>query len=88
MPEQVPIDRDAQEAMKARIREKLAAKPTYDEVREALGALGFQAKEDRPALALWENGEHELFVLVHMDPKTGRLRDHVVSTFEEAEGFE
>ncbi|MDD3070333.1 MAG: hypothetical protein PHX88_03975 [Methanoculleus horonobensis] len=88
MPEQVPIDRDAQEAMKARIREMFAANPTYDEVREILGSLGFQAKEDRPALALWESGEHELFVLVHIDPKTGTLRDHAVSTFEEMEGFE
>ncbi|ABN57694.1 MULTISPECIES: hypothetical protein [Methanoculleus] len=88
MPEQVPIDRDAQEAMKARIRETLAANPAYAEVREALEALGFRAKEDRPALALWENGEHELLVLVHIDPKTGRLRDHMVSTFEETEGFE
>ncbi|BBL68846.1 hypothetical protein [Methanoculleus chikugoensis] len=88
MPEQVPIDRDAQEAMKARIRETFAANPTYDEVRELLGALGFHAKEDRPALALWENGEHELFVLVHIDPKTGTPRDYAVSTFEEAEGFE
>lgn len=88
MPEQVPIDRDAQEAMKARVRETLAGNLTYDEIREALGALGFRAKEDRPALALWENGEHELFVLVHIDPETGRLRDYAVSTFEEAEGFE
>ncbi|MDN5340372.1 MAG: hypothetical protein PWQ30_1481 [Euryarchaeota archaeon] len=88
MPEQVPIDRNAQEALRARIREKLTANPTYDEVREFLGALGFQAKEDRPALALWENGEYELFVLVHIDQKSGRLRDHAVSTFEEAEGFE
>ena len=88
MPEQVPLNRDAQEAMKARIRENLAADPTYDEVRELLGTLGFHAKEDRRALALWENGEHELFVLVQIDPETGRLRDHAVSTFEEVAGFE
>lgn len=88
MPEQVPLNRDAQEAMLARIREDLAADPTYDEIRIFLETLGFQAKEDRPALALWENGEHELFVLVHIDPKTGSPRDYAVSTFEEVEGFE
>ena len=88
MPEQVPIDREAQGSMKDRVREMFDANPTYDEIRGALGALGFQAMEDRPALALWESGEHELFVLVHMDPETGRLQDHMVSTFEEMEEFE
>jgi len=88
MPEQVPLNRDAQEAMLVRIREDLAADPTYEEIRKLLETLGFQAKEDRPALALWENGEHELFVLVHIDPKTGSPRDYAVSTFEEVEGFE
>lgn len=88
MPEQVPFDREAQEAMRARIREMLDENPAYNEIRDTLVALGFQAKEDRPALALWENGEHELFVLVHIDPETGGLQDHMVSTFEEMEGFE
>ncbi|MDK2889482.1 MAG: hypothetical protein PWR21_113 [Methanoculleus sp.] len=71
-----------------RVREMIAANATYDGIRAGLEALGFRAKEDRPALALWESGEHELFVVVHTDPKTGRVRDYEVKTFEETEGFE
>ncbi len=74
--------------MIGRVRDVLTANATYDEIRKGLEGLGFRAKEDRPALALWENPEHELFVMVHMDPATGKLRDHEVSTFEETEGFE
>ena len=74
--------------MKARVREMIAATTTYDGIREGLEELGFRAKEDKPGLALWENSEHELFVMVHMDPKTGGLRDCEVKTFEETEAFE
>ncbi len=88
MREQLEVDREEQEAMKTRIREMIIANGTYDGIREGLEALGFRAKEDRPALALWENSRHELFVVVHMDPETGRLRDCEVKTFEETEGFE
>ena len=88
MHRQVAIDREAQETMKTRVREVIAAGPAYDDIRAALEDLGFQAKEDNPALALWENGENELFVMVHMDPDTGRLRDYEVKTFEDMEGFE
>ncbi|MCM2466270.1 hypothetical protein [Methanoculleus oceani] len=88
MREQIEIDREEQEAMKNRVREMIVANTTYDGIREGLEALGFRAKEDKPALALWENSEHELFVMVHMDPGTGRLGDCEVKTFEETEGFE
>ncbi|MBP7411476.1 hypothetical protein [Methanoculleus sp. 10] len=88
MQRQVPIDREEQEAMKGRVREIITTNPAYDGIRAGLERLGFQAKEDNPALALWENREHELFVMVHMDPDTGRLRDYEVKTFEEMEGFE
>lgn len=74
--------------MRGRVREAIAGGETYDEIRKALKDLGFQAKEDNPALGLWENPEHELFVMVHMDPQTGRLRDSDVRTFEETEGDE
>lgn len=72
--------------MKARVREMVTVETTYERIREGLTDLGFLAKEDKPALALWENPEHELFVMVHMDPKTGRLQDYEVKTFEEMEG--
>jgi len=88
MREQLQVDREEQEAMKARVREMIAATTTYDGIREGLEELGFRAKEDKPGLALWENSEHELFVVVHMDPETGGLRDYDVKTFEETEGFE
>lgn len=88
MHEPVQIDREEQEAMKGRVREMIAATTTYDGIREGLEGFGFRAKEDRPALALWENSEHELFVMVHMDPEGGGLRDYEVKTFEEMEGFE
>lgn len=74
--------------MRRRVREAIAAGGTYDEIRTSLESLGFRAKEDNPALGLWENHEYELFVMVHMDPGTGRLRDSEVMTFEETEGFE
>ncbi len=88
MREQIQVDREEQETMKGRVREMITANTTYDGIREGLEALGFRAKEDKPALALWESGEHELFVMVHMDMQTGRLRDYEVKTFEEMEGFE
>lgn len=88
MREQVVVDREEQEAMKARVREVVTVDTTYERIREALESLGFLAKEDKPALALWESREHELFVLVHMDPKTGGLRDYEVKTFEEMEGID
>jgi len=74
--------------MKGCAREVITGGAAYDGIREGLENLGFRAKEDDPALALWENREHELFVMVHMDPETGRLRDYEVKTFEEMEGFE
>lgn len=74
--------------MKARVRGLIAANTTYDGIRAGLEGLGFRAKEDKPALALWESSEYELFVMVHMDPKTGSLQDCKVKTFEETEGFE
>ncbi|MCE5337579.1 MAG: hypothetical protein LLF90_02690 [Methanomicrobiaceae archaeon] len=88
MRKQVQIDREEQEAMMGRVREIITGGATYDGIREGLAGLGFRAKEDNPALALWENREHELFVMVHMDPETGRLGDYEVKTFEEMEGFE
>jgi len=88
MRKQVQIDREEQEAMKGCAREVITGGAAYDGIREGLENLGFRAKEDDPALALWENREHELFVMVHMDPETGRLRDYEVKTFEEMEGFE
>jgi hypothetical protein len=88
MKRQVLVDREEQEAMKGRVREALAGGGTYDDIRRRLEGLGFRAKEDNPALSLWENPEHELFVMVHMDPKTGRLQESDVRTFEETEGFE
>ncbi len=88
MREQIEVDREGQEAMKSRVREMIVANATYDGIREGLEALGFQAKEDNPALALWESRKHELFVMVHMDPETGRLGECEVKTFEEMEGFE
>ncbi len=74
--------------MRARVQELIAGNTTYNGIRAGLEGLGFRAKEDKPALALWESGEHELFVMVHMDPKTGSLQDCEVKTFEETEGFE
>ncbi|WP_214020687.1 hypothetical protein [Methanoculleus sp.] len=88
MPKRVQIDREEQEAMKGRVREMIVANATYDGIRKGLEGLGFRAKEDKPALALWESREHELFVVVHMDPETGSLQDCEVKTFEETEGFE
>jgi hypothetical protein len=88
MHRQVTIDREEQERVRARVREVIATSPAYGDIRAGLEHLGFQAKEDNPALALWENGENELFVMVHMDPDTGRLRGCEVKTFEEMEGFE
>lgn len=88
MVKRVQIDREKQEAMKARVRELIAGNTTYDGIRAGLEGLGFRAKEDKPALALWESGEHELFVVVHTDPKTGSMQDCEVKTFEETEGFE
>lgn len=88
MRERIEINRDEQEAMKARVREMVTVDTTYDRIRESLAGLGFVAKEDKPALALWENREHELFVMIHMDPETDRLRDYEVKTFEEMEGYE
>lgn len=74
--------------MKSRVREAIIGSETYGDLRRSLEGFGFRAKEDNPALGLWEDGEHELFVVVHMDPKTGRLHDSEVKTFEETEGFE
>ncbi len=74
--------------MKGRVREVIAGSETYDEIRRSLENLGFRAKEDNPALGLWEDHEHELFVMVHADSKTGRLLDSYVRTFEEAEGYD
>lgn len=88
MKRQASIDREEQEALKARVREMVTVETTYDRIREGLVDLGFVAKEDKPALALWENREHELFVMVHMSPETGRLQDYEVKTFEEMEGYE
>ncbi|MDV4343330.1 hypothetical protein HL657_09170 [Methanoculleus sp. YWC-01] len=88
MPRRIEINREEQEAMRARVRELIATNTTYNGIRAGLEGLGFRAKEDKPALALWESGEHELFVMVHMDPKTGSLQDCEVKTFEETEGFE
>lgn len=88
MKRQASIDREEQEALKARVREMVTVETTYERIRESLASLGFVAKEDKPALALWENREHELFVMVHMDSETGKLQDYEVKTFEEMEGFE
>ncbi|MCK9298184.1 MAG: hypothetical protein M0P21_04375 [Methanoculleus sp.] len=88
MPRRIEINREEQEAMRARVQELIAGNTTYNGIRAGLEGLGFRAKEDKPALALWESGEHELFVMVHMDPKTGSLQDCEVKTFEETEGFE
>jgi len=74
--------------MRGRVREVVTGSSGYDEIKKGLENLGFRAKEDKPALALWESGEHELFVMVHIDSDTGKLRDYEVMTFEEAEGFE
>lgn len=74
--------------MRGRVREIITGGATYGEIREGLRNLGFWAKEDKPALAIWESGEHELFVMVHIDPESGRLRDYEVKTFEEVEGSE
>jgi len=82
------VDREEQEVMRGRARAVIAGGATYDEIREGLQGLGFQAKEDNPALAIWENHEYDLFVLVHMNRETGRLQDYEVKTFEEMEGFE
>jgi len=82
------VDREEQEAMRGRVREFITGGATYGEIREGLQDLGFQTKEDKPALALWESGDYELFVMVHIDPETGRLRDCEVKTFEEMEGYE
>ena len=88
MKRQVLVDRDEQEAMKGRVREAIAGGETYDDIRQRLEGLGFRAKEDNPALALWENPEHELFVMIHMDAGAGKVRDYDVRTFEETEGYE
>jgi len=82
------VDREEQEAMRGRVREIITGGATYGEIREGLQDLGFQTKEDKPALALWESSDYELFVMVHIDPETGRLRDYEVKTFEEMEGYE
>ncbi|MCK8519252.1 hypothetical protein [Methanoculleus sp. 7T] len=88
MRKRILVDREEQEAMRGRVREVVTGSSGYDEIKKGLENLGFRAKEDKPALALWESGEHELFVMVHIDPDTGKLRDYEVMTFEEAEGFE
>lgn len=88
MRKRILVDREEQEAMRGRVREVVTGSADYDEIKEGLLRLGFRAKEDKPALALWESSEHELFVMVHIDPDTGRLRDYEVMTFEETEGFE
>ncbi|MDD2473610.1 MULTISPECIES: hypothetical protein [unclassified Methanoculleus] len=80
--------RKEQETRKGRVREMIAASTTYGDVCKGLEDLGFRAREDNPALALWENPEYELFVIVRMNPETGRLQEYGVSTFEEAEGSE
>lgn len=82
------VDREEQEAMRGRVREIITGGTVYGEIREGLRNLGFQAKEDKPALAIWESSDYELFVMVHVDPETGRLRDYEVKTFEEMEGYE
>ncbi|NQS77601.1 MAG: hypothetical protein HQQ74_02580 [Methanoculleus bourgensis] len=82
------VDREEQEAMRGRVREIITGGATYGEIREGLRNLGFQAKEDKPALAIWESSDYELFVMVHVDPGTGKLRDYEVKTFEEMEGSE
>ena len=88
MPKLMKIDRDVQEAMKERVREVVTVNAPYERIREALWDLGFQAKEDKPALALWENPEYELFLMIHVNPETGLLQNYDVRTFEETEGYE
>jgi hypothetical protein len=86
MGKEILIDREAQQAMRDRVEKMIRETATYEGIRKELHNMGFWAEEDNPALALWESGEYELFVVVHMDPDTGKLRDYAVSTFEETEG--
>jgi hypothetical protein len=81
----VVIDREEQQAMVERVQNVITGNATYEGMREELYNMGFSVKEDKPALAIWESPQFEIFVLIHMDPETGDLRDHEVKTFEEME---
>jgi hypothetical protein len=83
----IQLDPEEQGVVRAQVLSIIAGGATYDEIREGLQGLGFQAKEDNPALGIWENHEYDLFVLVRMDRETGRLQEFMVKTFEEMEGF-
>ncbi len=87
-PGEIAIDREEQNAAKARAREVITANPAYDEIQAGLKEPGFLSKEGNPALALRESLMHQLFVMIHMNRDTGRFGDCVVKTFEGMEGFE
>jgi hypothetical protein len=82
------IDRDQQQAVMERVEEIIRQhKYQYEEIRDELMDMGFVAKEDNPGLAIWENPDHELFLLLRTNPDR-KYESHQISTFEDMEGLE
>ena len=82
------IDREQQQAMMERVESIIQLhKYQYEDIRDELLAMGFIAKQDNPGFALWENPDHEIFVLIRMKPEQ-EYESHQVVTFEDMEGLE
>jgi hypothetical protein len=82
------IDREQQRAMMERVEGIIQQyRYHYEEIRDELMDMGFVAKEDNPGLAIWENPDHELFVLIRINPER-KYESHQIATFEDMEGLE